>query len=90
MNIILRSLSLTAILLLAALPVWAEECLSRPVDGKVDEFAVTGNSDGAYKGYVALERDGTWFGWVDGQGALNGTFDNAQDAIDAVCRVSKR
>ena len=58
MNIILRSLSLTASLLLASLPVWAEECHSRPVDGKADEFAVTGDSDGAYKGYVALERDG--------------------------------
>jgi hypothetical protein len=75
---------------IAASMVWtlaiAEECEVRPVEEKADEYAVY-DSDGVYKGYVALEADGSWFAWVEGQGARNDTFETREQASDTICNA---
>ncbi len=62
----------------------AIECESKPIEGKVNEYSVH-SADDSYLGYVALEKDGTWFAWVLDLGATNKTYATRQEAVAVVC-----
>ncbi|WP_371185267.1 hypothetical protein [Thalassotalea maritima] len=43
------------------------------------------NKEGLYLGYVSPNRDGSWFVWIAGKGALNEQFADREWAISTVC-----
>ena len=76
-----------ALLILMPLYAWGNECTTAPIEGKSD-LAVY-SSDKTYLGYVAEERDGTWFAWREGKGTGDNTHATLQEAVAWVCEKKR-
>lgn len=55
---------------------------------KADSYKVIDSSN-KYMGYISLNKDGTWFAWMENQGASNRNFAKKSDAIEVVCNNSQ-
>lgn len=83
-NSIFYSLSL-AFFMVQAMPINAGETCTIEASDKPGEYLVITES-GASPGYIALEKDGRWFVWINGLGAVNQTFPDQESALATVCK----
>jgi len=77
-------LTLSTAALLAGGVANASECVTQPVEGKNDHYAVH-RADDSYAGYVRLAASGGWVAWVHNQGEQNTKFATREIAVDRVC-----
>ncbi|MRI32877.1 hypothetical protein EOPP23_07755 [Endozoicomonas sp. OPT23] len=65
----------------------AEESCTAEVSDNGQQYHVM-NSAGQNLGYISPNADGSWFMWIDRQGAMNQSADNLYSALETVCQSS--
>lgn len=77
----------SAILCLSSGMAFADEsCSTEAAENGTDTKVIS--ADGTYLGYVSPNRDGSYFMWLAGKGAMNQSAQSYGDAVDFVCNTT--
>ena len=88
MKQLLMNLSL-ALVSTVSINAYAESECQLVEDTSAEQQYVVSSKIGENLGYIAREEDGRWFAWINDKGAINETFQTAEEAEHIVCSSVK-